>query len=245
MIHWQKSTVPPQLQAGELHIWKIELDYDSGHWQPLMALLSNDEQIKADRFRFEKLRLRYIAGRVALRKLLGGYIGCAPEALIFVYNDYGKPSLQKVDSGLCFNVTHSGETMLAAFALNSKIGIDIEAIQQNIDCMDICQRWFSVQESNALRDLPEEERIGAFFRVWTRKEAYIKARGIGLSYPLNRFSVSLDETAPALLEHQDCSQEMKLWQIYNIEVSSAYSAAVVLEAARWEIHHYYFQLLRK
>ena len=245
MIHWQKTAVPPQLQAGELHIWKIELDYDSGHWQPLMALLSNDEQIKADSFRFEKLRLRYIAGRAALRKLLGGYIGCETEAVSFVYNDYGKPSLQDVDSGLRFNVSHSGEIMLAAFALNSKIGIDIEAIQQNIDCMDICQCWFSVQESNALRNLPEEKRIGAFFRVWTRKEAYIKARGIGLSYPLNRFSVSLDETAPALLEHQDCSQEMKSWQIYNIEVSSAYSAAIVIEAARWDIRHYNFEHLRK
>lgn len=245
MIHWQKTAVPPQLQAGELHIWKIELDYDSGHWQPLMALLSNDEQIKADHFRFEKLRLRYIAGRAVLRKLLGGYIGCEPEALIFVYNDYGKPSLQNVDSGLRFNVSHSGETMLAAFALNSKIGIDIETIQQNIDCMDICQHWFSVQESDALRDLPEEKRIGAFFRVWTRKEAYIKARGIGLSYPLNRFSVSMDETAPALLEHQDCAQEMKSWQIYNIEVSSAYSAAVAIEAARWDIRHYDLEQLRK
>ena len=210
-----------------------------------MALLSNDEQIMAERFQFEKLRLRYIAGRAALRKLLGGYIGCEPEALIFGYNHYGKPSLQKVDSGLCFNVSHSRETMLAAFALNSNIGIDIEAIQQNIDCMDICQRWFSVQESDALRDLPEEKRVGAFFRVWTRKEAYIKARGIGFSYPLNRFSVSLDETAPALLEHQDCAQELKSWQIYNIELSSAYSAAVAIEAARWDIRHYNFEPLRE
>ena len=135
--------------------------------------------------------------------------------------------------------------MLAAFVLNSEIGIDIEAIQQNIDYLDICQRWFSVQESNALWDLPEEKRIGAFYRAWTRKEAYIKARGIGLSYSLNRFSVSLDESSSALLEHQDCSQEMKSWQIYNIEVSSAYSAAVAIEAARWDIRHYNFEQLRK
>ncbi|CAG9933603.1 4'-phosphopantetheinyl transferase family protein [Candidatus Nitrotoga arctica] len=237
--------MPPQLQAGELHIWKIELDYDNGHWQPLMALLSDDEQIKADRYRFDKLRLRYIAGRAALRKLLGGYMGREPEALIFDYNDYGKPSLQNIDNGLCFNVSHSGETMLAAFVLNSEVGIDIEAIQQNIDYVDICQRWFSVQENNALQDLPEEQRIAAFFRAWTRKEAYIKARGIGLSYSLNRFSVSLDESSSALLEHHDCPQEIKSWQIYNIEVSSAYSAAVAIEAARWDIRHYNFEHLRK
>ena len=160
--------------------------------------------------------------------------------LNFAYNDHGKPSLAHDDSGLHFNVSHSGEIMLAAFVLNSGIGIDVETIQQDTDYLAIGQRWFSKQESNTLRDLAEEKRIGAFFRAWTRKEAYIKARGIGLSYSLNRFSVSMYETSPSLLEHEDCSQEIKSWQIYNIEVSSDYSAAVAIEAARWDIRHYDF-----
>jgi 4'-phosphopantetheinyl transferase len=239
MHNWQTAAVPPQLQAGELHIWKIELDHDDGQGQSLMALLSNDEQIKADRYRFEKQRRRYIAGRTALRNILGGYLGRAPETLRFAYNDHGKPSLANVYSGLRFNVSHSGETMLAAFVLNSEIGIDIEAIQQNIDYMGICQRWFSVQESNILWDLPEEKRIGAFFRTWTRKEAYIKALGIGLSDSLNRFSVN--ETSPALLEHQDSLQKIESWQIHDIEISSAYSAAVAIETAMRDIRHIHLE----
>ena len=243
MPHWQTAAVPPRLQSGELHIWRIELDRDDGQWQPLMALLSNDEQIKADRYRFEKHRRRYILGRATLRNLLGSYLDRAPDTFRFSYNSHGKPFLANDDSGLRFNVSHSGEIMLAAFVLNSEIGIDIEAIQQDIDYMGIGQRWFSEQESNTLRDLPEEQRIGAFFRAWARKEAYIKARGIGLSYPLNRFSVSMDETSPALLEHQDGSQEIKSWQIHDIEVSSAYSAAVVIEAAKWDIRHIHLESL--
>lgn len=240
MSYWQILRTQPQLQAGEIHIWKIELDCADCQWQPLMALLSIDEQIKADRYRFEQHRRRYIMGRTTLRKLLGAYLNRAPEMLNFAYNDHGKPSLAHDDSGLHFNVSHSGEIMLAAFVLNSGIGIDVETIQQDTDYLAIGQRWFSKQESNTLRDLAEEKRIGAFFRAWTRKEAYIKARGIGLSYSLNRFSVSMDETSPSLLEHEDCSQEIKSWQIYNIEVSSDYSAAVAIEAARWDIRHYDF-----
>jgi len=100
-------------------------------------------------------------------------------------------------------------------------------------------------ELNTLLKLPEHERVGAFFRAWSRKEAYIKALGAGLSYPLNRFSVSMDETSPALLEHQDCSQEIKSWQIHDVEVSSAYSAAVAIKTARWDIRHIHLEPLRE
>lgn len=244
MSHWQTAAAPPQLQAGELHIWKIELDCGDGRWQPLMALLSSDEQIKADRYRFENLRRRFVLGRATLRKLLGAYLDRAPEALHFACNDYGKPFLADDGSGLRFNVSHSGEMLLAAFVLNSEIGIDIEAIQQDIDCMGIGQRWFSERERNTLLGLSEHERVGAFFRAWSRKEAYLKALGLGLSYPLNRFSVSMDETSPARLEHHDDSRETKSWQIHDIEVSTAYSAAVAIEAARWDTRHYHLGPLR-
>jgi 4'-phosphopantetheinyl transferase len=96
-----------------------------------------------------------------------------------------------------------------------------------------------VQESNILWDLPEEKRIGAFFRTWTRKEAYIKALGIGLSDSLNRFSVN--ETSPALLEHQDSLQKIESWQIHDIEISSAYSAAVAIETAMRDIRHIHLE----
>ena len=243
MPHWQTAAVPPQLQPGELHIWKVELDCDNVQWQPLMALLSNDEQIKADRYRFENLRRRYVIGRATLRNLLGVYLNRAPEALHFAYNDHGKPSLANDDNGLNFNVSHSGEIMLAAFVLNSEIGIDVETVQQDIDYMAIGQRWFSELEHNTLLALPEHERVVAFFRAWSRKEAYVKALGAGLSYPLSRFSVTMDATSPAFLEHPDSLQETKSWQIHDIEISSAYSAAVAIKAARWDIRHYQLEVL--
>lgn len=243
MPHWQKAAVPFKLQAGELHIWKIELNHEDSQWQPLMSLLSNDEQIKADRFRFAMHRRRYVFGRTSLRKLLGGYLDRTPETLRFAYNSHGKPFLANDDSGLSFNVAHSEDLMLAAFVLNKEIGIDIETIQPQIDYMGIAQRLFSEQENNTLQHLPEEKRIGAFFRAWTRKEAYIKAQGTGLSYPLNCFSVSMDETSISALDGQDGSQENKSWQIHNIEVSNFHSAAIAIEAAMWDIQHYHLTSL--
>jgi 4'-phosphopantetheinyl transferase len=242
MPHWQTATASPKLQADELHVWKITLDRDDTQWQPHMALLSADEQAKADRYRFEKHRRRYISGRTALRILLGGYLGRAPETLSFNYNDHGKPSLAQNNSKLRFNVSHTEGIMLAGFVLNSEIGIDIETIQHDIDYMGIGQRWFSKLEHNTLLTLPEQERIDAFFRAWSRKEAFIKALGTGLSYPLNGFSVRMDNTGPTLIRDDDKSQGTTHWKIHDIEISSAYSAAVAIKNSEVKIRYYHLAL---
>lgn len=238
MSHWQKLTEPPKLVAGELHIWQIDLDRHDDQWQPLMALLSSDEQRKAYGFRFDKHRQRYIIGSAMLRILLGSYLGYAPGTLRFTYNDHGKLSVAQNNCGLNFNAFHTEDTMLAGFVLNSKIGIDIEIIRSDIDCIEPGKHRFSDREYKAFKSLPEHEQSRGFFRTWTRKEAYIKALGIGLSYPLSRFSVSMDSTNPALIEHQDDSYDTKKWQIYDIEISDSCSAAVVVEASNWNIHYY-------
>lgn len=235
MSDWQSSISTPQLVPGEIHVWRINLAIPGYGWQSLTTLLTDDERAKAQRFHFERHRRRQVVGRAALRTLLGDYLQCPPQSIGFAYNSHGKPRLAEDGVGLSFNLSHTQEVMLAAFVLNSEIGIDIESVQRDVDCMEIGQRWFSQLESRSLRALPENARRDAFFRAWSRKEAYIKARGEGISHPLQRFSVSLDTSEPRLIEHLDDARETQRWRTIDIDAGNEYRAAVVVETADWAL----------
>lgn len=235
MTDWKLSKSVPELTAGEVHIWRIRLDISDDDWQALTSMLSDDEQIKAKRFHYEKHRRRYIVGRAALRTLLGQYLDLQPKSIEFTYNSHGKPGLADGSSGMRFNLSHTEEIMLAAFVMGSDIGIDIESIMRDVDCTDIGQRWFSDMEGRTLQALPDYARHDAFFRTWSRKEAYIKARGEGISHLLHRFSVSVDEHEPRLIEHQDDAGETIRWRFIDIDAGEKYRATVVVESADWKL----------
>lgn len=235
MADWQQSISTPELTPGEVHVWRIRLDIADDSWRALASLLTNDERIKAERFHFEKHRRRHIVGRAALRTLLGQYLDRSPQLIEFSYNSHGKPRLARSDSGIRFNLSHTEEIMLVAFALDSEVGIDIESLMRDVDCMDVGQRWFSGLEGQALRALPEDARRDAFFRIWSRKEAYIKARGDGISHPLHRFSVSMDKHEPRLIEHQDDTSEKSRWRFIDIDVGEKYQATVVVKSSHWKL----------
>lgn len=221
------------LGLNEIHVWHLPLPRTQGEVTSFQRLLSPDELERAARFRFENNRADYMVSRGTLRYLLGLYLSTPGEDVRFDYSAYGRPSLREESSGrtLQFNISHSGEIVLLAFAVRRRIGVDVEKIRRDFSTSEIAERFFSTAECDSLRLLPVEQRHEAFFRCWTRKEAFIKALGEGLSHPLNQFDVSLTADSPAvLLATRPDAQEVKRWKLCNLQVPSDYSAALAFEA---------------
>jgi 4'-phosphopantetheinyl transferase len=189
-------------------------------------LLSSDELDRAARFHRELDRQCYCVTRGVLRALLAASLDVHPQELSFQYSDKGKPRLASSYSrGLAFNVSHSGDFALLGFAENGDIGVDIEKIRDDFDSEAIARRFFSEREQDQLSRLPADQRHPAFFRCWTRKEAFIKAMGEGLSHPLNQFDVSLDSSGPVSLTTRPDPTEAERWWLRSVDVGKEYAAA--------------------
>jgi len=225
--HTQPSDTP--LADGEIHLWRASLMQTPDVLDALHALLAPEESAKAARYHFRRDRDHYVAARGLLRRLLGLYLARPPESLNFSYNAYGKPSLDGAGD-VRFNLSHSHELALYAFARGRDIGVDIEHMRAEFAGDDIAARFFSAREVEMLHALPEATRTRAFFNCWTRKEAYIKARGEGLSHPLDAFDVSLIPGEPAaLLGTRGDPRELARWSLYALDAGDAYAAAVAVE----------------
>jgi 4'-phosphopantetheinyl transferase len=215
--------VRPVLVADEVHVWSASLDGDSKAYWPSLA---EDERAAALRFRFDVHRNRYIVGRGLLRRILGHYLGREPGELRFRYGRYGKPSL----SGLAFNVSHADSLALYAVARDGEVGVDVERLQNKPAEEGVAERFFSPGEVETLRSLPREEQARAFLACWTRKEAFIKARGNGLSLALDSFDVTLgpDDT-PALTRTAWSASEPRRWSLVDLsERFPGYVAALAV-----------------
>ncbi|HLV36992.1 MAG TPA: 4'-phosphopantetheinyl transferase superfamily protein, partial [Spirillospora sp.] len=192
------------------------------------ALLSEDEQARAAGFKFEHLRQHYTAGRAILRLILSRYLQTPPQDITFQYNDYGKPELPATD--LQFNLSHSGGLALYAFIRQHRIGIDIERMRPLTDIETMMRHYFSQSECASLLALPQHLRVQGFYNCWTRKEAYIKAIGRGLSQPLDSFAVSLTPgKPPRLLRVEGEPEASQRWTIFDLPVPSGFQAALAVE----------------
>ena len=221
---WNPPAVPPRLAAGEVHVVSVSLD-DLPFPPPLW--LSPDESRRAFRFHFERDRQRFAAARGILRALLGRYLGVDPSVLLFDYGRYGKPALASPWQGLRFNVSHSGGLALFAFATDHEIGVDIEQERPLPEMDSIAERHFSQLEHVALQLLAEPERRRAFFRCWTRKEAFIKAVGDGLSHALDAFDVTLAPGEPArLLRVAGDPEAPRRFRLEGLEPAHGFAAAL-------------------
>lgn len=212
-------------------VWKCWLG-EGVEIEPLALLLSPDEADRAARFVFARDRRRFIAARAALRSILGERLGESPERLKFAYGPYGKPELADAwrPSGIQFNLAHSGDWALVAVAIGKRIGIDVEQLRPLVEGKDIAQRHFSPRETAQLWSLPLELQEEAFFRCWTRKEAYLKALGCGLSMALDAFDVSLLPDQPAaLLAARDDPRAPTHWRMAELRPAAGYLGAVVVE----------------
>ena len=233
--------VPAELSvsADEIHVWIQGTSRPPGEVESFRALLSGDELARAERFRFERDRAEYIVSRGTLRTLLASYVASPPRDLHFEYSEYGRPSLPlpSTQRTLEFNVAHSGEVVLLAFAHDRRIGIDVEKVRRDFQTSEVAERFFSAAEREALRRLPEQDRHEAFFRCWTRKEALIKALGEGLSHPLHQFDVNLTPNKPAkLLATRPDPDEVQRWMLWDIRVAGDYAAALAAETGPQRPH---------
>lgn len=210
----------PALEQGQVHVWAVSL---SGNVEPFEGLLSLEEVDRVERFRFAEHRRRYTISRGALRTILGRYIGTPPQELRFGAGRRGKPFLEEHED-LQFNLSHSGH--LAMVALGTfPIGVDLEKIRRLESCRDIARRHFSECEFAELDELPEDEQLAGFYRCWTRKEAYIKALGEGLSMPLDSFDVSIGPEA-RLLALRNRDDRVEDWSMHDVSPTHDYAAAI-------------------
>src|SRR5881628_272569 len=196
------------------------------------ALLSDAERQRASCFLFDRDRDRFIVRRARLRQLLAARLGTRPESVELVYGAHGKPALARrfADSDLRFNVSHCDDVTLYAFSCGRAIGVDVEAVRVIRDADDIAARFFSHRETQAYRALEPRDRPLGFFQCWTRKEAFIKALGDGLSYPLDRFDVSLAPGEPArVLRVEGAPEDHRRWHMESFAPALGFVAAVVAE----------------
>ena len=193
------ATLPPI--DDDVHIWRVNTTAVTESINLDDTVLSDAERQRARRFHFDQDRHRFVVAHRSLRFILARYLDRSPAKIDYVYGERGKPVLDRSpgDVGLTFNMSHSGEWVLIAVGRDREIGVDIEQIRPDIDLEGISRRFFSPAEVDALFALASNLRDEAFFRCWTRKEAYIKARGGGLSIPLAQFVVSLAPDQPAAL----------------------------------------------
>ena len=220
--------------AGDAHVWRARLDRPEPEVDALSALLAPDEQARASRFHFDRDRRDFIVARGLLRLLIGHYLGCVPAEPAFVYGPQGKPALRP-DTGLHFNVAHSSGVALFAFAVDGPLGVDVECIRP-VEHEALAERFFSQAECAALEHVPADHRHEAFFTVWTRKEAYIKALGGGLSVPLDQFDVSVEAAADTSLVVERKPGATMPWIVHNIDAGPEFRGALAVDKPQVRVH---------
>jgi 4'-phosphopantetheinyl transferase len=226
-----------KLNRDELHVWLASMEIAPRRLGELERTLSADEIARAGKFYFERDRLRYVGRRGILRAILANYLETKPSALRFLYNEFGKPRLEDSQQArsLSFNLSHSRELVLIAVAIDRDIGVDIEFIDDAVASEEVAKRFFSVNEIAALEALPQSLRHVGFFNCWARKEAYIKARGMGLSIPLDSFDVSSIQGEKATLVGTEKSSDVSDWKIESLNLDSRYAAAVAAPGRDWSV----------
>ena len=241
-MHSPSFSPPPlnlELAIDEIHVWCASLDQPVSRFQMLSQTLSPDERMRAERFHFEQDRKRFIIVHGILRMILSSYLSVEPSRLKFCYRKKGKPALADTfgKETICFNLSHSEGIALYVFTQGREIGVDIEHIHDIFEMDQIVERFFSTREKDVFRALPESKKKEAFFNCWTRKEAFIKAIGDGLSRPLDKLGVSLAPGEPArLLRIEGNSKAAYRWSIQELKPRPGFAAAFAVKARSWRLH---------
>jgi 4'-phosphopantetheinyl transferase len=233
-LAWSPAATLPVLAESELHVWRASLDLSCAILNRLENTLNAQEKKRAERFLVPHARDRFVAARGILRKLLGAYLGLAAAKVTLSYGPQGKPFLSpEHNSRICFSVSHSHGMGLFVFASGQEVGVDIEQVKSNFRGMEIASHFFSEEETAGLAKLPPKLAEEAFFGCWTRKEAYIKARGQGLGIPLRSFTVRFAEKEQLVPDEAGA-----LWSCYALEPAAGFSGAVVAAGEKWKLKYW-------
>jgi 4'-phosphopantetheinyl transferase len=234
LSNWPDSLSSTSTPQGNpvVHVWATNLDLSASALQSFANTLSPNESERASRFHFERDRNRYIAGRGLLRTVLGKYLQLSPVEVPLVYGPNGKPLLQTAGSRttIHFNLAHSQNLALLAVTNAGQIGIDVEAVRPLSDAHELVDRFFSTHESAAFESVPEAQKPAAFFNLWTRKEAWLKATGEGIGHLLNKVEVSFLPGEPAKLlnlPHNSTSR----WTLTDLVPASGFAAALAVASS--------------
>jgi 4'-phosphopantetheinyl transferase len=231
------------LAGKAIHVWAAPLNGVPESLEKFTATLSPEEKERAQRFKLDKLRNRFIAGRGTLREILGHYLQIKPLDLRFAYSANGKPMLAEklADSGIHFNLAHSGDLAVVAITRVGEIGVDVEQIRPIKNVEDLVARFFSSRENEQFQKIPADEKPAAFFNLWTRKEALLKATGEGITGSLKLVEVSFLPGTPArLLAISGDAPKAGRWRLQELLPAIGFTGAVAIEArdvvvkcARW------------
>lgn len=241
---WAAPRTELALGTQELDVWKVSLDDAEWPEPELTELLTEDERARAQAFHFEKHRRRFVVGRASLRRILARYLKADPTGLRFRYGERGKPELELgaaavTTSPVRFNLSHSHGLAVFAVAREREVGVDVEWIRADVDVDGIAARFFSTAEHAALRQIAEPERRAAFFRVWTRKEAYLKAIGQGLFRCSRGFDVSVvGDEPPRLLHVASAPDEADRWSMEDFAPAPEFVGAVLAEGRGWSLRRW-------
>jgi len=229
-ITWPRPPGRLRLDEHQTHLWAFSLDLGGGELYRLFELLSPEEQQRARRFRFDLHRDRFIAARTQLRLLLSHYTREEPNQIQFTYGTNGKPQVVSTDSNstLEFNLAHSAELALLAVNRSVPVGVDLEELHLLEDAPALVARFFSTRENQSFQQLRESQKLSAFFNLWTRKEAWLKATGEGIGYSLNKVEVSFLPDEEARLFATPESRPISEWQLTNLKPAIGFVAALAL-----------------
>jgi 4'-phosphopantetheinyl transferase len=203
----------PDLRAGEVHLWLASLDTVP---LEMCHCLSHDEQARAARFHFERDRSRFVASRAVLRNVLSSYLAADPSSLVFERGPHGKPALSGMPTTLRFNLSHSEDLLLLAVAHAREVGVDLEALRESVHFEMLSDHYFTPEDAWALRTTPVQDRAWRFFELWTRTEAQIKARGLGLT---EKMQFARDD----------------VFDVRNLRPHDGYAAALAVEGRGYDL----------
>ena len=232
-ILWPPRSGGPPLTSNEIHVWAATLCPPAEILNQFAATLSPDETARANKFKFERHRNRFIAGRGALRGILAPYLNAQPAELGFDYSPNGKPSLagRFAESKIHFNLAHSDELALIAVTRIGIVGVDVEKVRPVKDMDHLVARFFSPRESDAFQKVAEAEKPAAFFNLWTRKEALLKATGEGITRSLSLVEVSFLPGEPArLVAIAGDSAKAAEWSLRDLSPAVGFTGALAIQA---------------
>lgn len=231
---WGSPPLHPVLDKDQVHLWLTWVDQAIAQVPQLRQILSADEQARADRFHFERDRHRFTISRGRLRQILSRYLNTSAEQIQFCYGIHGKPSLagSLANTGLQFNLAHSGEVVLCGVTRDRQIGVDVEQIRPLPKVHQLAERCLSPQEQNSLTNSNSPEET--FLTYWTCKEAYLKAIGSGLSQPMDQIEFALIPRVQ-LQKVLGSSETANLWSLQLLDLSASYKAALAVEGQDYQL----------